>query len=348
MKRPRVDFDALWKEAFTEFFREALERFCPWLAAMVDWSKITRFLDKELRQVLGRSPRPRQFVDFLAEVRLKIRGDQRFVVHLEVQGRMHGEFSQRMLFYHVALYRRFRRPMVSIAVLTDSDPTWRPTGLMTGLGSMGVNFLFPYCKLSDFTDEELESDSNPVNFMILAERIARRHRKTPEVLRAEKLRLLLRLARFLKGRGYSERKAIALTRMVDWMIPLPEEEEERLMREIEQIEGEAPMTYLTSFERHAMRKGLQEGLEKGLEKGLARGLAKGRQEGRQKGRDDGLRDGWIEALKALVSTWFPDWKPAWNRHLESVSDTDRLREWQRLAMTAPSGAAFLKAIGKRS
>ena len=138
-----------------EFFQEALERFCPPLAAMVDWSKITRFLDKELREVLGKSPRPRQFVDFLAEVRLKIRGGQRFVVHVEVQGRAHGEFSHRMLFYHVALFRRFRRPVISIAVLTDSDPTWRPTGLMTGLEAMGVVFQFPICKLSDFTDEEL-------------------------------------------------------------------------------------------------------------------------------------------------------------------------------------------------
>jgi hypothetical protein len=60
-----------------------------------------------------------------------------------------------------------------------------------------------------------------------------------------------------------------------------------------------------------------------------------------------VRLGWEEALKALIVARFQDWKPSWNRYLETVNDTDRLREWHRLVMTAPSGAAFLKSIGKR-
>jgi predicted transposase YdaD len=338
MKRPRVNFDAIWKETFMEFFQESLERFYPTVAQMVDWSKTTRFLDKELREVLGKSPRPRQFVDFLAEVHLKTGEIEWFLVHVEVQSRMDEEFAHRIFFYHVALFRRFRRPVVSLAVLTDPDPNWRPSGFTTGIGDMGVSFQFPICKLSDFTDEELESDLNPVNFVILAERIARRHREKPEALLEGKFRLILRLARLLKAKGYSERKALVLTRVVDWSIPLPEMEEERLMDKLKQMEGETPMTYLSSFERHAMRKGLREGLEKGLAKGL--------EKGRQKGRQEGRHDGWIEALKALVSARFPDWKPSWNQHFESVTEPSKLQDWIRLAGTLDSGKAFLRAIGE--
>ena len=335
MQHPRPDLDAIWKETFQEFFPECLDRFYPEVAAVVDWTQPVRFLDKELREMLGDSPRPRQFVDILAEVHLRNGTLGWILIHLEVQSTVDPESSCRMLFYHVALFRKFRRPVLSLAVLGDPDPGWRPGRLETGIGDMGVLFRFPICKLSDFTDAELEADLNPVSFVILAERMARRHREDPSARRVGKLALIRRLVRMLEAKGYSRKKGLALTRVIEWAIPLPPVEDKRLIQDMQQIEAEIPRTFLTCFERYALYKATEEARQKGLK------------EGRQEGQRDGLRDGWIEALKALVAARFPDWEPSWNRCLEAVDDADRLREWHRLVLKVPSGVAFLEAIGQR-
>ena len=89
------------------FFPESIHRCFPSLAIQVDRSRAARFLDKELRAVLGKSPRPRRFVDLLAEVPLKAGEPDSVLIHLEVQGSKDLGFASRMLFYHAALLQRF-------------------------------------------------------------------------------------------------------------------------------------------------------------------------------------------------------------------------------------------------
>ena len=337
------------------FLPECLERVHSALEGRIDRSRKVRFLDKELREMMGASPRPRQHVDVLAEVPVKDPDLDWVPFHVEVQRSRVSRFAHRMLFYHAALVRRFRRPVMSLAILADPDPKWRPTELTRGIGGISTRFEFPICKLLDFTDAELESDPNPVNLVILAERVLRRHREDPVARREEKLALFRRMAAVLESKRYSQEQRLVLTRVLDWSIPLPESEERVFLEQLRQMEGDVPMTYLTTFERHARREGLEAGRKEGLEKGRDQGLRRGRQEGlatglergQQRGRKDGLRDGWVEALKALVSVRFPDWKPSWNRHLESLNDAELLQDWLKLAAASPSGAAFLKAIGKR-
>ena len=151
-------------------FPECMERFDPAFARRIDRSRKIRFLDQELRALLGRSPRPRQHVDLLAEVPLMGEGLHTMLTHVEVQRDKVARFAQRMLFYHAALVRRFQRPVMSLAILADPDPKWRPNELISGIGGSGTRFEFPICKLLDFTDAELESDPNPVNLVILAEK----------------------------------------------------------------------------------------------------------------------------------------------------------------------------------
>lgn len=120
--------------------------------------------------------------------------------------------------------------------------------------------------------------------------------------REAKLALFRRMAELLESKRYGEEERLVLTRVMDGSIPLPEAEERLFLEQFRQSEGDIPMTYLTTFERHARREG--------LEQGLARG------------RQDGVRLGWEEALKALVSARFPDWKPSWNRYLENIDDAN--------------------------
>ncbi|MFM7816010.1 MAG: hypothetical protein ACKPGI_03470 [Verrucomicrobiota bacterium] len=323
MQPPGPDSDAIWKETFMGFFHECMTRFDPAFAKKIDRSRKVRFLDKELRALLGRSPRPRQHVDILAEVPLTGVGLDTMLTHVEVQRRKVAQFAQRILLYHASLIQRFQRPVLSLAILADPDPKWRPSGLTSGIDGSGTRFEFPICKLTDYSDAELELDPNPVNLVILAERVLRRHRKDPMALREGKLRLFGRMAVLLRSKRYSQEQRLVLTRAIDWSIPLPEDEEETFLEQLRQQEGDRPMTFLTTFERHALRKGLEQG------------------------RQDGVRLGWVEALKAVASVRFPDWKPSWNRILEAADDAELLQDWLKVAAASPSGAAFLKAIGKR-
>lgn len=184
---------------------------------------------------------------------------------------------------------------------------------------MGPQSRFPIFKLSDFTDEELEADPNPVNSVILAQRIAQRSRKDPMGRCRGKLGLMARLGRLAQSRGYNRRICFLLTRAIDWSIHSREQEEELYETGLRKFEKETPMRLLGSREQWVLKKGWQEGVVRG----------------------------WGEALKSLVSARFPDWQLSWNRHLEAVDDAARLKKWLQLGMTAPSGEAFLKAIGKK-
>lgn len=67
--------------------------------------------------------------------------------------------------------------------------------------------------------------------------------------------------------------------VLDWMMRLSEELELKLWHDIETIEGERNVKYVTSVERLAIERGIQQGMQQGMQKGLETGLAKGRAEG---------------------------------------------------------------------
>ncbi|MEQ8382316.1 MAG: transposase, partial [Coleofasciculus sp. A1-SPW-01] len=71
----------------------------------------------------------------------------------------------------------------------------------------------------------------------------------------------------LYERGYGREDIVQLFRLIDWFIALPKREEERLWQEIQTLEEERKMPYITSVERIGIRKGLEQGLEKGLQQG---------------------------------------------------------------------------------
>jgi len=56
---------------------------------------------------------------------------------------------------------------------------------------------------------------------------------------------------------------------------LPEDLENELWHDIEKIEGERKVKYVTSVERLAIKRGIEQGLEQGMEKGLQKGRAEG-------------------------------------------------------------------------
>ena len=99
----------------------------------------------------------------------------------------------------------------------------------------------------------------------------------------------IRLLKGLYRRGYDAEKVRRLFRVIDWLLRLPLETERIVWKEIELIEKEKNMPYLTSVERIGIEKGMESGIEKGIEKGLKKGRAIGKEEGRLEATLNGIQ-----------------------------------------------------------
>jgi flagellar biosynthesis/type III secretory pathway protein FliH len=99
------------------------------------------------------------------------------------------------------------------------------------------------------------------------------------------------------------------------MMRLPEELEQQLWQEIEILEENEKMQYVTSVERM--------------------GIAKGRQEGLQEGQQKGLLEGEAEMLGLMLKHRFGELSDAVVNRLRHASE-DQLKEWLISAISAPN------------
>ncbi len=117
-------------------------------------------------------------------------------------------------------------------------------------------------------------------------------------------------------------------------MPLPERHERELQEELETIEKDNVMPYISSAERFGLEKGLQQGLQTGRQEGL--------QTGRQEGLLIGAREGVLEVLEARFGAI-----PAEIQEIIiAQSDLSTLRRWHRQAATSATLDTFQEALGR--
>jgi hypothetical protein len=211
-------------------------------------------------------------------------GDEAWVlIHVEVQAQPEAIFAQRMFVYNYRVFDRYNRVVVSLGVLADSNPVWRPDRYSHGLWGCEVGIRFPVAKLLDFRarEAELETSSNPFGVLVLA------HLKTQETRQDQQTRCnwKTRLVKGLYNRGFQRDEIQQLFRLIDWMMDLPQELDRQFWQDVEQFEQEKHMPYITSIERIGRQEGERIG----------------RQEGERSGRREGLLDG----IRALLELRFP-------------------------------------------
>jgi hypothetical protein len=98
----------------------------------------------------------------------------------------------------------------------------------------------------------------------------------------------------------------ALVAIIDWMLALPKEMEQKVWQDIDEIERKAQMKYVTSVERLA--------IERGREKWMAEGETKGKLEGK------------LETLTRLLTRRFGP-LPEWVEHRLSAGTVEQLDTW---------------------
>jgi hypothetical protein len=257
------EFDSPWKEALDVYFEPFLAFFFPQAHAEIDWSRGYEMLDKELQQVVREAELGRRTVDKLVKVWRKSGEEAWVLIHVEVQSQEETDFPWRMYVYHYRLFDRYNRMVVSLAVLGDERPAWRPDHLSYDLWGCSVRFRFPVVKLLDYAAAEaaLEANPNPFATVVWAHLKAQQTRQDPEARRAWKVRLV----KALYDRGLSAADVRQLWRFLDWMLDLPKALEDQVWQEIQAYEEEKRVPYITSVERMAAKRELLEGLEVGLE-----------------------------------------------------------------------------------
>jgi hypothetical protein len=253
-----MDFDSPWKEALELYFRAFLALFYPHIHADIYWSRDYVFLDKELQKSVPKAGRGRLYVDKLVKVWRKNGREAWVLIHIEVQAQREAGFPRRMYRYNTRLTERYNRTVVSLAVLADDDPNWRPDHFETELWGWSVRMGWPALKLLDYADRvaELEGSQNPFAKVVLAHLKTLETRGDPAGRRTWKLRLV----RGLYERGFSKEDVRQLFHVIDWLMELPSPVQQRFEQELHEYEEGRRMPYVTSIERSGMRKLIEDAL----------------------------------------------------------------------------------------
>jgi hypothetical protein len=236
--------------------------FFPQAYAEIDWTRGHEMLDKELQPIVRQAKLGRRYVDKLVKVWLRNGEEHWLLIHVEVQARKEGDFPKRMHVYNHRIFDRYDREVISLAILADVDPTWRPSQYGYGRWGFRTSTEFPIVKLLDYAPhwEALEADPNPFATVVLAQLKTVETRRSPADRHIWKLRLI----KGLYERGMDPEDIRQLLRFIDWIMDLPQELERRFQQEITAHQQEKQMPFITIFERVGLEQGLLQGLEVAL------------------------------------------------------------------------------------
>ncbi len=260
--------DSVWKEVLDAYFEEFLAFFFPQIHADIDWQRPYEYMDKELEKLEPDSATGRRLVDKLVKVYLNDGTETWLMIHIEVQGHAEPGFAKRMNLYKNRISDHYDAEVVSLAILTDTNQSFRPNLYQRLRWGQRDIFEFLIIKLIDYNKDwaSLEANPNPFAVVVMAQ-LKVLLVKQPQ----EQYNWKLQLVRMLYERNYSRQQILNLFRFIDWLMRLPDDLEQNFKQEIVKYE-EARMPYVTSIERLGREEGRKEGRKEGKQEGLQEGL----------------------------------------------------------------------------
>jgi hypothetical protein len=241
------DYDGAWKEALRAYLAEFIKKYFPAEYDAIDWSVEPEWLDKELSQILAKAGAHNREVDVLVKVRLKSGEEQWILLHLKIQTSYEADFAVRIARYNAGLTWAFQKRVLTLVVLADLRRSWCPNEDIFRLGTFESRLKFPVCKLIDCLDNVWREDHSLPVLLARAQIEALRTSADPDARYQAKWRLV----RGLYDLGYNADQVRHLFKLVDWMMHLRVDLEERFRVELSDLEKERQMPYVTSIERLA-------------------------------------------------------------------------------------------------
>ena len=250
------DFDSPWKEIIERFFQEFMLFFFPEICKEIDWSRGYDFLDTELQKITGDAEIGKRIADKLVKVHLNDGTEAIVFLHIELQGYHDSQFTARMFVYNRRISEKYNKEVVSLAILCDDNPNYRPNEYNESRWGCDLKFSFPVVKLLDYGKnwEILERDDSVFSVVVMA------HLKSIEVQEGnQRKQWKMNLVRNLYQRGWDRTIIIKLFRFIDWVIALPKGLDAAFWDEVKQFEQERAVQYVTTGERIGIEKGMQQG-----------------------------------------------------------------------------------------
>jgi hypothetical protein len=237
----------------------------------IDWAKGHTFLEQELAAITQDAQLGKRYVDKLVRVHRHSGQEDWIYIHIEVQGGAQAEFAERMFVYNYRIFDHYHRPVASMAVLADDSANWKPNEYSFEVLGCKHSLQFPIAKLLDYAGREsaLQDDPNPFALVTLAHLQTRATRADPQARFDAKWKLV----KLLYTRGWDKQRIISLFFVIDWMMSLPERFKRQLWQNIQQLEQEKKMAYVSSIEKIGIEKGMQQGMQQGLQQGMQQGEA---------------------------------------------------------------------------
>ena len=272
----------------------------------VDWRQAPEFLDTELQQLGPEHEQGGRTVDKLVKVRRIDGQEQRLFIHIEIQAQPEAHFPGRMWVYYYRLFDKHGPGVVSLAILADADPAWRPHAYETEIAGCRLSFEFPAFKVLEFTqaEETFDHTENPFALVLAAHRLALATKRDPVARYQGRFRLIRHLCR----QGLERKDLQELWRVIHVLTRLPRELELQFKAELVTLaasEGFMTTTKLiTPWDEIAM----------------------------EEGRVEGLMEGILSALETRFGT-VPE---GLRTQLKEIRDESRLRHAMRLAVTEPT------------
>ncbi len=250
-------FDSPWREAMHGYLPSFAEFFFPDAYADIDWDAGYESLDTELRQIAGKTRVSVMRADSLFRVKRRSGAQQLVLIHGEVQTTRDAKLAERMFRYNYRSFDAQGLEVASFAILGDSSRRWRPDRYGWSLWGCEMGIRFPVVKLIDWEgrEEELLASRNPFALITHAFLSTRATRDDAELRRIFKLRIVRRLYE----QSYTAEDVRKLFRVIDWMMELGEEQAIIFRTELEELEEETGMKYVTSIERMYLQEARQEG-----------------------------------------------------------------------------------------
>lgn len=154
---------------------------------------------------------------------------------------------------HALITRKLGCPVVSLGILADDQPDWRPERYHYSMWGCEVDFRFAAVKLLDYKEhwEELERSDNPFALAVMVQLLTHATQGNFEERKMFKFEMVRRLLE----RGHDWTTIQKFFRFRNLVMVLPGKLEEQFEGDASRYEKEQEMPVLTQFEKNAMRKG---------------------------------------------------------------------------------------------
>ncbi len=236
------------------------------------------------------------------------------------------DLPRRLFIYHYRIFDKYGVSPLTLAILGDTSRKWRPTSYRHQLFGCGITFHFRICKTIDFEDklDDPRYRHQQTLFIIAAHLGTQQHRQNPVHLSAYRVDLTVQLTH----EGYTDSEIHRLLRLIDWLMPLPDEFKIQFRNQLQQRLPAKTMPHITLFEELALKEGLEKGLEKGLVEGLEKGIL-------QTAR---------EAILDVLDTRFGQVPVSVRERVNDIGSERTLKELHRRAILTPSLEEFQAAL----